>query len=107
MKYRPSVSLEFASPVGYSRDFDISISPMLPVHAQQTTTHFARISPSANVSRFRKRTPVALLSLETTTSRTTEFGKTLSLRVFSAGPIWTSAELYFAATSHPAMQLPQ
>jgi hypothetical protein len=32
---------------------------------------------------------------------------TVACPLVSAGPMWTSAELYFAATSHPAMQLPQ
>ncbi len=34
-------------------------------------------------------------------------GKTVTRPLFSAGAMWTSAELYFATTSHPAMQLPQ
>ena len=36
-----------------------------------------------------------------------ELGKISSLPVLSAGFMWTSAELYFAATSQPDMQLPQ
>ena len=33
--------------------------------------------------------------------------KKLRVPVFMTGARWTSAELYFAATSQPAMQLPQ
>ena len=34
-------------------------------------------------------------------------GKTVTRPLSSAGAMWTSAELYFATTSQPAMQLPQ
>ncbi len=107
MKLRPSSPLEFARPVGYRRDFDISSNATLCAQAQATTTHRARTSPSACVVRSMNRTPVTLFSSEIITSRTIELGTISSFPVLSAGLMCPSNELYLAATSQPAMQLPQ
>jgi len=85
MKLRPSSPLEFARPVGYRLDFDISSSATLWAQAQETTTHRARTSSPACVVRSMKRTPVTLFSSEIITSRTIELGTISSFPVLSAG----------------------
>ena len=107
MKCRPSAPLEFARPVGYRLDLDMSSSATLWTQPQATTTHRPLTSPSRLWTRLKNPTPVARLSFETSTSRTMESLKTVTRPAFSAGAMCTSAELYFATTSQPAMQFPQ
>src|SRR4030095_11686543 len=104
---RPSWPLELARPPGYRREVDIISNATLWTQAHATTTERPRTSPSRWCTRCRYRTPVARFSSDTSTSRTMQSENTVTRPPASAGTMWTSAELYFATTSQPAMQLPQ
>ena len=107
MKCRPSAPLEFARPVGYRLDLDMSSSATLCTHPQATTTHRPLTSPSRLWTRLKKPNAGRPVVLRDQHLPNDESEKTVTRPVFSAGAMCTSAELYFATTSQPAMQFPQ
>ena len=95
------------APSDSARDFDI-ISSADALHAGAGDDDARpRTSPSALVYAVEVADAGGAILVRDQHLAHDRVGNTVTRPVFSAGTMWTSAELYFATTSQPAMQLPQ